>query len=407
MSPPLHRTRRRVLSASAAAGVAGLAGCTSLLDRSSATVAGEWPSFGHNAQNTGYVRDETAPPDTLVRLWTSETAFRNVGPAAIATETVFHVIGHRLYALDRLDGTIRWKTTVGTWGSEAPILVDNTLYVGWSGGVRALNAATGERVWTVDIDGGVWGAPAYADGTVIVGSNAGRGAGSIIGMRDGSEDWRYEVEVGTLSGATAVNGTAYVGTMADVGRSAEADDDTQSVFAVSTADGSEEWTFTGVSGDVSVPAVTDGRVYVSCADDHLYAIDAANGEQVWASELPVAATSAPAVVNGVVYVGSTDGHVYALDAASGKPTYRVDVGGPIRDGLAVVDKVDEDAQYEGWRQRLVYAGTTDGRVAVVKTGTQDVVSTVRLGAPISGPPFVRDRLVHVATNDGNVHVLGN
>lgn len=408
MAPPSPSiSRRHFLATGAMIGTTGVAGCSTLLGSSDETMA-DWPAFGYDARNTGYVRDETAPPDNPIRLWTYETAFRNAGPAAVSTERVFHVIGHRLYAINRLDGTVQWKTTVGTWGSEPPILVDGTVYLGWSGGVRAIDAMSGESEWTFDVSGGVFASPGYYDGTVIVGRNAGRGAGAVLGLRNGNEDWRFEIEAGTTGGLTVVDGTAYVGTRAQPGAGNQSEDvsDLESVFAIATDDGSEEWTFPDVTDDVSVPAVEDGRVFVGCADDHVYAINAATGDREWMTAVPLIATSSPVVVKGVVYIGSTDGHVYAINAETGEITYRVDVGAPIKRGISVVDEVNEDSKYEGWRQRLVYAGTEEGTVVVVKTESEDVLSSVSLEAPVEGPPFVRDRLLHVATADGNVHVLG-
>jgi outer membrane protein assembly factor BamB len=180
----------------------------------------------------------------------------------------------------------------------------------------------------------------------------------------------------------------------------------RSVLAVSLDDGTEAWRFTEPRGNASVPAVADDRVYVACGDDHLYAVDATGGTRRWRTEIPLAPTSPPAVVDGTVYAASTDGHVYAVDAGSGEVAYRADAGAPLEAGLAVVDEVNEESQYEGWRQRLVYAGTVEETLAVVKTDSRSVRSTVDLGAPVAGPPAVRDRLVHVGTDDGNVHVLG-
>lgn len=410
MSPRTPRVSRRQLlrTGGAAVGV-GLAGCSAPGsggdDEEELT---DWPAFAHDQRNTGYLRDDTAPPDQLTRLWTYETAFRNAGPAAVSRDTVFHVVGQRLYAFDRLDKTVRWKTTVGTWGSEPPILVDGTVYLGYSGGVRAVDGTSGDVSWTLEVSGGSWGTPGYADGTVIASRNAGSGAGGLLGIRNGNEQWRFETDAGSSHGPTVADGVAYVGTVVSPAGSRATDDPAsqQSVFAVSVDDGSEEWRFEGVSDDVSVPAVADGRVYVACADDHLYALDAESGEQTWASELSLSAVCPPTVVNGVVFVGSPDGHVYALDAETGDERYRVDVGAPVETGLAVVDEVNEDSQYEGWRQRLVYAGTTAGTVSAIKTETQSVLSSVDLGASVEGALSVRDRLVHVATADGNVHVLG-
>ncbi|MEE6210724.1 PQQ-binding-like beta-propeller repeat protein [Salarchaeum sp. III] len=352
------------------------------------------------------MRDSHTPLSSVERALSFKTTFTRAGPAAVTDSVVFHTIGPRLYALDRHDGTVRWKTTIGTWGGEPPILVDDVLYVGWSGGVRAIDATSGTISWTYD------GAPSYGplgyhEGTVVANKNGERGTGEILGLNGGSEAWQYETEAGILSGVTVVDGVAYVGTKGQRVSSNEPPDapHVQAVFAVSASDGSEKWVFRGVSGRVSVPAVTERRVYLSCSDDYVYALDTETGEREWRTSVPLTSFSAPTVVDGRVYVGSTDGHVYVLDADSGTIEYRVSVGASVHRGLAVAAGPNPDAESETERQTLVYAGTASGTLTVIKTELQEVVSEIDLGAPPAGPPSVYGGTIHIGDDDGNARIL--
>jgi outer membrane protein assembly factor BamB len=403
----LHGTRRATLRAGALGLAGSFAGCAALseaLDGTDADVR-EWSSYGHDVRYTGHVRDYTAPPDDPDRLWTFDTAFRSTGAQAVGRETVFGVAGHRLYAIDRLDGTVRWTQTVGTWGGEAPVLVGCRLYVGTSGSVVAVSATDGETAWEHDVNGGVFAPPAVADDRVFAGSN---GPGTVIAIEGGDEEWTFDTGLYTVSGPAVVDGTVYVGTWSGHPNHQSESEiaDAQALYALDADGDGEEWSFDDLRGGCSVPAVADGTVYVTCGDDRVYAVDADSGEKDWDVEVSLNPGSAPAVVEGVVYVGSTDGSVYALDADDGSEVYRVEVAGPVEYGIAVVDEVAEESQYEGHRQRLVYASTAAGTVDVLKTETRELLASVDLGAPLDTPPAVRGRLIHVGMDDGNVHVLG-
>ncbi|MFB6138137.1 MAG: PQQ-binding-like beta-propeller repeat protein [Halobacteriaceae archaeon] len=93
------------------------------------------------------------------------------------------------------------------------------------------------------------------------------------------------------------------------------------VYAVDAAEGCARWTRTvdAVSGPTSVPTVAGGRVYLGTAS-HALALDAADGTVQWTHALEgsgagaqsPAAASQPVVTAGRVLVGSRAGAVTAL-----------------------------------------------------------------------------------------------
>lgn len=70
------------------------------------------------------------------------------------------------------------------------------------------------------------------------------------------------------------------------------------------------------------PAVTDGVAYVGSYDGNVYALDTADGSENWRLETGGKVQSSPAVANGTVYVGSDDNHVYALSESDGSEEWR-------------------------------------------------------------------------------------
>ncbi|MDR5674265.1 PQQ-binding-like beta-propeller repeat protein [Halalkaliarchaeum sp. AArc-GB] len=82
-----------------------------------------------------------------------------------------------VYAIDRFTGEKEWTfDTGGTIYNSAPVISEDTLYVGGASGsgcVHALDRDSGEEKWQFDTDGTVHDSPTIAAGTLYVGSNDG------------------------------------------------------------------------------------------------------------------------------------------------------------------------------------------------------------------------------------------
>ncbi|MFW5930031.1 MAG: PQQ-binding-like beta-propeller repeat protein [Halobacteriota archaeon] len=223
---------------------------------------------------------------------------------------------------------------------------------GGTGGVVALDADEGERLWRY---GETHGYSTYTrlefDDTGVYfgwGDDAiGSGEGEVYALDfDGGERWKADVG-SVYSPPVAREGVVYVGS------------DRGSVHAFDAANGERLWS-TDVedgAGDPSVEAVEAGVVYVA-GDDVVHALDASNGDAVWrygedvrAHALEVDAgrvylteygrTAAVedgdelwsreldgndrlrGLSHGNLYVGD----VYALDPSDGETRWRVDGGG--------------------------------------------------------------------------------
>src|SRR4029078_11166326 len=116
------------------------------------------------------------------------------------------------------------------------------------------------------------------------------------------------------------NGTVYVGSWDSY------------FYAVDAATGKQEWRFHAGEDPVihnqvgfqSSAAVVDGVVYVGCRDSNLYALDAATGTEKWRfnNEMSWVITS-PAVVKGQVFFATSDSSLFhVLDSVTGKSVVR-------------------------------------------------------------------------------------
>jgi outer membrane protein assembly factor BamB len=192
-------------------------------------------------------------------------------------------------------------------------------------------------VWTFATSAPIWSSPAYADNTVIVGSND----GNIYALdaNSGRLRWKFATQ-GAVMGAPTIEGVhAYV--LSDDG----------GLYKLRRADGTLVWRFDTHGGGTprdlpsntsatydylaSAPTIADGVIYIGSADKRLYAVDAKSGAERWHFDTKGIVRSTAAVQGGRVYFGSYDHHVYALQAKDGSLLWKRDTLQPVVSSPAV------------------------------------------------------------------------
>jgi PGF-CTERM protein len=192
---------------------------------------------------------------------------------------------------------------------SSPTVVNETVFTG--GGVQdntiyALDAGSGDEVWTVGDTGTIRSSPTVADGTVFIPTYD-----NLLYALDagtGTEEWTYDVGRASRSEPTVSDGTVYLGHQ------------NNQVEAIDAETGDQEWSFDteAVWGGPTVAGDTvfvgAGPKFASAGPGFFYALDADSGEERWSFELSARVDSSPTVVDGIVYFGCDDNKVYALDA---------------------------------------------------------------------------------------------
>ncbi|AGN01466.1 WD40-like repeat protein [Salinarchaeum sp. Harcht-Bsk1] len=255
----MNYTRRDLLATTGTLGIGTLAGCTDAVpllgdDSDSGpsslendVAPDEWPGFQRTITNSGFVEDEARP--------TSE-------PAA------------------------SWNRSLSGGLSDQPAVVDApdsrlAIAVTEEGTVHALDAASGEDVWSRELDGASGQCPAVAQGLVVVGTDAGTLYALVLDS--GDSEWSADLP-GPVSGPTIAGDTVFVGTAAD-----EETGTTPHACAVPLESGELAWSVEIAENAVDYPAVAGGNVYFGAEwtaglQGHLHALDPADGTEQWHRE---------------------------------------------------------------------------------------------------------------------------
>lgn len=339
------QTSRRALLASAAAGCS-LAGCLDIgvmLSRNPSDYRFEpsagWRMDGRTAARAGSNPDSAGPTGPVGTVWRDDPdadAFHTTAPVVV-DETVYvgfseegDANGQYEASVAGFDARTGERTTtagVGRGRFAGLALDDGVLYAGlwvydpYRSVVLAVSPAGSVR-WRHEL-APLAGPPALHDGTLYV-STRQENAVYAFG-RDGRQAWRTELGAEVENPPCVADGTVYVG----LGNG--------SLVALDADTGEETWREPVAAGDAccpdiqGTPAAADGRLFVPGVDERVYGVDAADGSTLWKSRVVGDdygnSIPSPAVAHGTVYVNTIHGGVVALDAADGTEVWRVPADG--------------------------------------------------------------------------------
>jgi outer membrane protein assembly factor BamB len=277
-----------------------------------------------NAQRTGVLTTQKVAQPTEA-LWRVTADLGTNGFAVLRQRLFFETSKGVLVALDAATGQTLW-----TYGKESdpekfnffrggtPAVVNDTIY--WArDGLHALDVQTGHRKWHVEV--GAVGSPTFADGVVYF-----LGGGGLVAVNadTGQERWRFLVPLqqgsaavegeepkrdGAFSGPVVADGIVYAGSVGPTG----------SVVAVDAATGQERWTQRDKPEEIGPEnistglAADDGMLYYVQAGKSqgtsFRAVDARTGQERWRrSRLSESnfMTAGPVIADGTIYLITSD-----------------------------------------------------------------------------------------------------
>jgi outer membrane protein assembly factor BamB len=258
-----------------------------------------------------------------------------------------------------------WETGIGDGSGRytrvlaQPVVAGGRVYA-MDGGVQvsALDAATGGRIWQVDLK------PEAERGNAFGG---------------GPAFWNNRLYVST--------GYAQV-------------------LALDPANGKVIWRHNVASPIHSAPTVADGRVFAVTVDNELNALDAKDGHKLWSHNgIPETAGliggASPAVQGEIVIAPYTSGEVFALRVENGRALWSDNLASA-RSMNAVAALANIHGRPVIDRDRVI-AVSHSGRMAAIDLRTGDRVWEQEIAS--SGSPWVVGEYVFVLANDNELVCL--
>ena len=269
---------------------------------------------------------EPAPVPLLAaeRAWVLTLRITPSAPGAMDEDRVYIPLHEdRLIALNRETGLVEWTRTIDT---ASPVVVGHaSLFVVARGLIRALDAATGEDLWSTPADTAITAPLVWDSGWLIAMAEP----GDVLAFRgsDGALMWRRSV---------------------------------------------------GAPSPHPVTPGGENALYVSLADGRVVALGLERGTLLWEQKLP-GTLSAPAAARDRVFVGSTDNFFYALDADDGSLAWKWRNGGDVIGAAA-----DGDAVYFASLDNVIRAvNRGNGNQRWLKsTGTRPVLPPLAFGGVV-------------------------
>ena len=380
--------------------------------------ADTWAQLGGGPAHTG-ATEPIAPP--LQVAWVTPIGGHALlgtpvvagGLAVVATTNLAEGNTGGVVALDVATGAVRWRYVTPYPANGAPAIDGDTVVVTLGDGeIHALALADGSVRWTANVSAGLpslasslWAPPVIADGVVYAGVQFRLAAFDVA---TGAQRWHHDISntypwLGSRAAPAIGDGVA----LATFSRA-------DGLVAYSTADGAVRWTVSdSTTAAINAAPVIDGGVaYVAGATGDVSAFDLATGRRRWTNNVTpggfdwgYSITATPALANGTLFVPTQWNDLVALDAATGTQRWRYATPrGPLelahyrsaQGGFAGSPIVAGD---------VVWIGRPDGELVALSAANGHELWSTALGSPIVSAPAPAGSGLIVAGYDGAVRAL--
>jgi outer membrane protein assembly factor BamB len=374
----------------------------------------DWSQPGGTADNS--------PPNasgvaSLSRAWRadlgqgSNNRSQVAAPPVIADGRLYFLdADHRVHAIDASTGDRVWTETVRPRGTRDRVARGGGVAVAGGrvfvttgfGFVVALDANSGDEVWRATAGAPFHSAPTYSGGRVYAVTND----SELISIDAGTGEvgWTYQAiaEPARILSApsVAVDGETVVAPFAS-----------GEVVALLGANGRRLWSdslsrtgrltsLSAINDIAGRPVIDNGVVYAASHSGILAAIDQRTGTRIWAK--PFASTQTPWISGDVLFAVNVDGELAAFERTTGNVFW-----------VAQLRRYEDEGDRNGrvaWTGpimvggRLVLANSL-GDVVAVAPDTGQTVATADVDDPVFIPPVTANGDIYIVTDEARLVVL--
>lgn len=309
----------------------------------------------------------------------------------------------RVTALSLNGGASVWNVSLRPEGEKdvatgGGVVADNGFVYAATGygSLGAIDAATGARTWTVELDSPARGAPSAGAGMVFVVTQD--NTVIAVNQTDGSEAWRFD-GIPELAGLLAASNPAISGNTVVVpyksGELVAFDIKTgDPIWSDAVSRPSRSLAITGLNDVSASPVIVDGIVYAAGVGGRLIAVRLKDGERVW--ELDVGSTHTPIVSGNGLFLVSVESKAIGIDRQTGK--------------IAWSRKLPAGKKK---KRRTIWAGPVlagnalwyvsgDGKMASINPATGELINISKMRSPSYMSPIAVSGQLLVVSDTGAV-----
>jgi len=339
-----------------------------------------WPFYRGDLASRGAVCEGTFNGKLDV-VWKRRVSDKPVGPLTLYYGTlVYPSAKNRIKFFDGLTGDyLGYLKSRGT-AQTGVVVLDSLAFFATSPSknwLRCVNLRTGMLVWKRRVKNATAGS-IIVKNRIIIGST--EGALAAYRIEDGHLVWTFETEGACSSPPAYEDGKIFQPS------------DKGILYAVSPADGSEQYRIT-VEGPIVSAVAVSKMVFVTDLLGYVYGVDPGNGTMVWKRKLDGPIWTTPAVYDGHLFVGHSGGQLVALNEESGEILWQFDAGEVIKASATVVDD-------------YVLIGTMGGKLFSLNVADGKLVSQWQLDGAVAYSPVTDGERIYVATEAGAIVCLG-
>ncbi|GMN02738.1 PQQ-binding-like beta-propeller repeat protein [Erythrobacter sp. MTPC3] len=376
-----------------------------------AQVNAEWAQVGGSASKSyGHL----ALAENPSKVWTARVAgasnrARLAATPVIGSDKVFAVGSDgTISAFNKVTGSVVWRTDAlmdddmrpSAFGGGVSYDSGRLYATNGAGEVKALDAATGEQIWTATPAGPLRGSPTIAFGQIFVMTQDNQ----IISLKasDGELVWdesgsTTQSGVFGVAAPSAGQGTVIAGYSSgelnayryENGRILWAD--ALARTNISTAVSS----ITDIDAD---PIIDSGRVYALGQGGRMAAYELVTGQRIW--ELNLAGISTPAIAGEWIFTLTDDARLLAIARSTGRVRW-------ITQLQAFRDEKDREGPIF-WTGPVLagshlWVASSRGEIWRVSTGEGSSQLFADIDQPVSLPPIVAGEHLYVLDDSGTIH----
>lgn len=372
----------------------------------------------HRNGNAAHSISHPALDGNLQNAWSVDIGSGNDRKHRISSDPV--VANGRVFAMDSRSlvtavstaGELVWQVDL-TPSSDRPddasggglAIGGGTLFATTGfGELIALDAATGERIWSQDLDSAPSGPPTVSDGVVYVATR--NSLGWAIDTENGRILWQ-------VLGAPSESGVAGGSSPAIAGSLAIFPLPSGQMIAAVTGPGTQAWVasvagqrpgrafsrFSDLTGD---PVVRDNVVYAGNHSGRAAAFSAVTGQSIW--RIDHGALNPMWIDGGSVFLVSDENQLIRLDAATGDIIWLVDLP------FFTANRLNKrETTYSHFGPvlaggRLLIA-SDDDQIRQFDPVTGGFISSIALPKGAASGPVVAGGTLYVVTEDGALHAF--